>query len=136
LLLLSNLTINFNKSLDYFRLGSFVNLFVLILIYDSGYPVVYLPLAAILLAAPWYKIYQTQMPHPSYPKLSYHKKLWILHTQSEREFKFEKIKIRLDTGFFMLISLYGISRRKNIVVFYDQITSDERRRLHMIEKIN
>lgn len=133
---LSNRTIRFNQSKDYFRLALGIHLFAIISLYYLHFPAVYFIISCCLLSWPLITIARNKMPHPEHHTLSYHSQFWLLHAEGGQEMKYEKMQIRLDTGFFMLIVLDGINRRRQMVVFHDQITQDECRLLHIIEKMS
>ncbi|MDF1757045.1 MAG: hypothetical protein P1U74_01930 [Legionellaceae bacterium] len=136
MLISSNLTINLHRSRDYLIFGVAVNLFVLVLMYCAEIPFKYIFGSICLQAWPMLDICQTKLPHSNILKLAYYQKHWFLYHKNGQELEYEKVQIRLDTGLFMLISLSGINKRKNLIIFYDQICDDERRRLNIIEKIS
>lgn len=111
-------------------------MFALLALYVVNFSYLCLMVVCCILSWPMLIILRNRMPHPDLHKLSYHRQFWLLHTRNGQEIKYEKIQIRLDTGFFMLIALRGINRRRTVVVFYDQITKSECRMLHIIEKID
>lgn len=135
LLISSNLLINLNKSRDYLLLGLFLNLLIIFLILQQNYSLIYTAIFCSMLIFPMINIYKTKKPHPNYLQLNFYQKKWFLHLANGEKIEYEKIKIRFDAGFFMLISLRGKNYHKNLVIFYDQITNDERRRIFLLEKI-
>ncbi len=132
---LSNLTIKFNQSKDYPRLAWGIHLVAIITLYCVHCSAAYWIVACCLLSWPMMTIICSKMPHPELHALSYHRQFWLLHGVNDQTMKYEKMQIRFDTGFFLLMVLYGINRRRHVVIFRDQITQDECRMLHIIEKI-
>ncbi|MDP3561476.1 MAG: hypothetical protein Q8R83_04775 [Legionellaceae bacterium] len=77
------------------------------------------------------------MPHPTIQTLTYNKQHWFLQfTNQDEAIKYSQLHIRVDAGFFMLITLSGINLHKSLVIFHDQLSIDEWRMLHVIDEIS
>ena len=76
---------------------------------------------------------RNKLPMSHYQKLSYHPGYWILHEVNGRQIKYERASISFEGGIFVLLSLSGISSRKTLVIFKDQITTAQYRVLKFIE---
>ncbi len=69
---------------------------------------------------------------PGYLKLTYHPGYWLLHKADGQQLKFEKVILGFDGGIFFLLTLAGISPRKSLVVFKDQISITQYRVLKLL----
>lgn len=81
------------------------------------------------------RIFQKRKPHHSIDSISFNGKSWELHKTTGHTDIYDRIQIRLDAGFFMMLTLYKNNQKKNIIVFYDQITKDECRHFYLVEKL-
>ncbi len=138
---LSSLTLKLCKSSDYMWLGLFIHASALGAMYRVHYSWASIILALVLLSLPMLKIIRYKMPHPDLLALSYHRRNdskidWLLQSTNGNHTQYEQMKILLSTGFFILIALRSKHHKRTLVIFNDQITSDELRMLHVIEKIS
>ena len=135
MLKLSGLVINFDKSRDYFTLLIIIHLTTIFISYSADIEFKYIVFFSCALIMQIFKEYKHKKPHPDIEGISYNGKSWALKSSDGIVKNFSKIKIRLDTGFFILIALYDGRINKNIVVFNDQISNMERRHLHILAKL-
>ncbi len=135
LLKLSGLVINLDKSRDYFLLLLIINVFIVLLSYSANVEGKYVLLLASILFLQIIKVSKIKKPHPDLESLSYTGKHWSLKFRDGRIEDFTKLKIRLDSGFFSVIALYGGTVTKNIVIFNDQISADNRRHMYILAKL-
>jgi hypothetical protein len=131
MLITSELSIKFEQSRDYFLLNLVLSFLIILFMYLKDFSFLYITPIFLWLIFNLKNLYKDKRPHQNLVNLSYKNKTWVLKNTNDSELMFEKIKIRLDAGFFMLISLSGISKNKDLVVFYDQITKSERRKLFL-----
>ena len=70
----------------------------------------------------WF-VLRNPFPEKKYISLSFNKNQWKLLQNNAQELSYERVNIRVDTGFFMLLVFSGEGvRKKSLVVFYDQLT--------------
>lgn len=76
---------------------------------------------------------RSKLPLPNHKKLSYHPSYWLLHKADGLQIKYERVSIIFEGGIFILLCLTGISPRKTLVIFKDQITVAQYRILKFID---
>lgn len=135
LLKLSGLVISFDKSRDYFVLLIIINLLVLFISYSQDVEIQYIAFIFCAFIVQLLKEFKHKKPHPDLDSIMYNGKYWVIKYRDGTLSNFTKIKIRLDTGFFILIAFYDGKITKNIVVFNDQISAMENRHLHILAKL-
>lgn len=79
-------------------------------------------------------ISQTTRPHPELESLEFCRAKWMLKRHGNLE-EYQNLHIAADTGFFLLCRFSDVKFKKKrwIVIFYDQLSQDQRRGLHIIE---
>lgn len=80
------------------------------------------------------KFARSQTPLPGYDKITYHPGFWLLHKTNGEQIKFEHASVSFEGGLFILLRLTGISRQKNMVIFKDQVTTDQYRVLKLTSR--
>ncbi len=135
MLKLSGLVINFDKSRDYFALLIIISIFGVLLSYSADVEIKYVYMFAIILFLQIIKASKTRMPHPELESISYTGRDWSIKLKDGGVYKYDKIKIRLDSGFFILVAFYNGKKSKNIVIFNDQIPDISRRHMFLIAKV-
>ncbi|CDZ78258.1 hypothetical protein BN59_02568 [Legionella massiliensis] len=123
------------KSRFYMKLSLLISASALILLYYSS---CWLPLKILLgfiLVFQLIRIYKNPIPYPEYSGISYGADGWTIHTQNEQELFYERGRVIIDTGLFILLELSLGQKRKRIVLFLDQISNDFYRSLKIKEKI-
>ena len=88
-----------------------------------------------LLILPSIRILKNKKPYPNLDSILYCQKKWLCRQVDGNAVQYDRLQIRVDAGFFMLICLSNENNRKNLVIFYDQITNDERRRIFILSRI-
>lgn len=134
LLNLSNHRILLGKSRCYARLAFLIYLSSLFLLfYASGMAVlkIFLALCLILQLA---RILKNPRPYPKYQMLSYSNMGWLIHDKFNHQIPFESTRIVIDAGLFFLLELSQASKRRYLVVFFDQLSNDSYRFLNIKEK--
>lgn len=73
-------------------------------------------------------------PHVDLQSLAFYQNKWVLNCQDKQE-EYKQLQIAVDTGFFLLCRFSDVELKKKrwLVIFYDQLTKDQRRSLHIIE---
>jgi hypothetical protein len=82
------------------------------------------------------RIINNPKPNPNYSMLSYNKAGWLLHDNQDQQSSYDRLRIVINTGFFVLLELSTKKHRKLIVIFSDQLTENTYRALSILEKIN
>jgi hypothetical protein len=98
----------------------------------SGLPLALKSFFGILVIVFFIKIFRAKLPLPNYQKLTYHPGFWLLHETTGQQIKYERVAIDFEGGIFILLKLTGISSRKTLVIFKDQITVEQYRILKFI----
>lgn len=75
-------------------------------------------------------------PHADLQSLAFYQDKWVLNCQDKQE-EYKQLQIAVDTGLFLLCCFSDIKLKKKrwLVIFYDQLTKDQRRSLHIIETV-
>lgn len=111
-----------------------LSLFTLFMVFHSSW---YLPLKVLisfLVTLQAYRIWQHPFP-VEYQQLYYFMDEWVLVDRLQNKLFFDRHRIILDTGCFLLLELSGESPRKVLTLCYDQLTKDEHRQLQLMEKL-
>lgn len=67
-------------------------------------------------------VYKFQKPHVGLQSLTFKNKKWLIETQSLHSVAYEKVQVRIDTGFFQLIVFTSdLGLHKQLVLFRDQL---------------
>lgn len=135
MLKLSGLVIDIGKSRDYFLLLVIINVFTVLLCCALAVETKYVVGFSCILLLQLYKESKNKKPHSEIKNISYTGKHWSINLQNGNFKNYSKIKIRLYTGFFILIAFFDGSKIKNIVIFNDQISALHRRYIHIIAKL-
>ena len=131
LLPLSGFTITLNKSRDYVRCAVLIHVLAVIVLIRSALPLLMIFMLFLVLIIFFIFIIYSKSPISTYHKLSYHPGYWLLHEVNGNHIKFEHASIGFEGGVFLLLTLTGISPRKNLVIFKDQISTEEYRILKL-----
>lgn len=127
----SDFTIALNKSNDYLRCAVSIHVLAIIVLVRSALPFVLIFTLLWVLIIFLVAIIRNNAPLPRYHKLSYHPGYWLLHEMNGRQIKYEKASVGFNGGLFFLLTLTSVSLRKNLVVFKDQITTEQYRILQL-----
>jgi len=134
LLPLSDFTITLSKSTDYLRCAVLVHVLAALLLLRSALPFLLVVVIVIVLTTLLISICCYGVPTPTYHKLSYHPGYWLLHTRGGQQMKYDVVSIGFDGGMFILLTFSGENKRKNLVIFKDQLTVDQYRILKFVDK--
>lgn len=135
MLTISDFTITFNKSSYYVRLALLLHLFAGIVVLKSSLPIFIVVMMLLVLANAMMRILRSDSHLPLYSKLTYHTNYWLLHGRYGENTQYETMRICFDGGFFMLLHLSNESSEKKILLFKDQLNTNQIRMLHVITKI-
>lgn len=67
-------------------------------------------------------------------QLSFFDDKWTVYDDNNRSQCYERHRIMLEVGIFFLLELSSESQRKTVVVFFDQLSSDDYRLLCLMER--
>ena len=73
---------------------------------------------------------------PKFHQLVYHSAYWILHETCTKQYQYEQMTLTFDGGIFLLMKLTGISGKRTLVVFYDQISAEQHRVLKIVHYLH
>jgi len=133
LLPISDFTIKLNSSKDYFKLAILLHLFALIVLFNSSFPLLLLIAGIVTLIFSITNIYICKTPLPKYIKLTYQERHWLIYKKNCEPIKYESATISFNGGIFIILNLTGISKSKKIVIFIDQLTKEQLRKLRLID---
>lgn len=106
-----------------------------ILLFQSAFPLILrVPLLAIIFFF-MISIIKNKTPHPIYSALTYQGGYWLLHSFLAKPSKFTSAKVRFDAGLFLFIVLVGEASKKTLIIFNDQLSAEQKRKLRLIEKL-
>ena len=128
----SNIIISLGKSKDYLRSAVLLHIFSAIVLFKSSWPMmIKLGLCACLIVL-LIHILRTRRPYSDSYELSHQKGYWLLHSRKSESSKHEKLEITFEGGIFFLLTFTGISPKKTMLIFYDQISSSDHRALMLL----
>ena len=116
MLITSELSIKFEQSRDYFLVNITLSVLIIFFMYLKDFSFIYIAPIILLLIFILKNVYKDKRPHPNYSIITFKNKIWKLKNPNDAELIFEKMRIRCDAGFFMLIYLSGITQNKNLVI--------------------
>ncbi len=81
------------------------------------------------------QVIQCPRPHPKLQTLAFQQGKWALSFQNKR-WVYDQMTIGADTGFFLLLHFSGAPASRWMVIFYDQMSTLDLRKLNMIHKVH
>ena len=123
----SNFTITLNKSKDYLCCAVSIHVLAIIVLFRSSLPLLLIISMTLVLIILLFLVCCSKSPLPRYHKLSYHPRYWLLHQVNGQQVKYEHASIGFDGGLFILLTLTHSNSRKNLVIFKDQMTTEQYR---------
>jgi len=136
LLTLFNFNIAFNPSKDFSRCVLLAHITSGVLLLLSSLHPLLITVSLVLLVVSQQSNHHVAGPHPQYKILSCNKQFWVLEYQDSRQIKYNSVHINFDGGFFLLLLLTEKNAKKRILLFNDQITSDQHRQLKVLSRIS
>lgn len=146
------IVIQLNKpSKDYVLLSTLLHASAMLMVLDTSFAGWLMTLLFVLLLLFWRQSIRHSVPFPAYETLVYQQSKWLLHAVNGLHLQYEQMQIRINTPFFILLTLKTdkknegtirqkiqnyFKRRKNLIIFHDQISTDDYRTLRMIELIH
>ncbi|MDA9271861.1 hypothetical protein N9Q05_00540 [bacterium] len=116
------------------RVSLVVHVFAVFVLWHSAASALVAMSLTCFLCVSMMRIMRNNVPVCGYHTLSYHKNFWQLQDKQGKTIKYEHASIRVDTGFFLLLTLKTGHLRKTILMFNDQLSTLEYRMLYLIEK--
>lgn len=127
MLILSNNTISLTKSADYKKIVVVTYISAMFVLYRSSLP---LTLECIvefgLFIHLLYIFFSKKFLHEE-TSLVCQSNFWVLRKGARHPVKFETVKLKFDGDFFMILQLSGFGLRRKMVVFCDQLSSEQQR---------
>lgn len=123
----SDLNLNFDPSKDYVRCVMLFHAFVIWVVVSSGLSLMMSTLFVLLLLMSLST--HRSRPIPTHKNLSYHTHRWHLTEVNGKITIYERAMIRFDGGLFFLLRLETESTQKNLLIFYDQLSTVQWRTL-------
>ncbi len=124
------------QSSDYLRLTLLIYLGAIGVLFYSSWP----PLVkfAILILLLWQllRITRHPIPYSRWYSLNYQDEAWSLEDSKGQRVAYNKVDIILDTGFSFLLRLRAEKQQKVMVIFSDQLSTEDYQLLRLIVKIN
>ena len=133
---LFNYTVVFTKSTDYLRLMGVLYLLAELMLLNCGLSLIVKLLGSVVLLVQGLMIWKNPTPQPHHVTLEYLNKKWFLRHQDGYTQIFTQHRVLIEAGLFFMLHLSSEDTRKNVVIFFDQISPDDYRALRILEKIN
>ncbi|WP_408606922.1 protein YgfX [Legionella lansingensis] len=111
-----------------------IYVFALMVIFSSDWILWLKLLISVLFILFTLRLLLKPYPYPNYSMLSYEHGKWLLHVKQGSPLKYDRVRVIINTGLFLLVQLIGENRIKLLIIFADQITNDEYRYLKIKEK--
>ncbi|KTC97140.1 hypothetical protein Lgee_2111 [Legionella geestiana] len=129
---ISATTIPFKPSRRYRQLLVILHLFAGVILWRSSLATVLQAAGTVLLLLNgWFSRSRT-FPHPEMAALSHREEGWTLHHHDGSTQTFQRLKVRLDGGFFWHLCLTSETASLRRVVFVDSLDIDARWRLRFM----
>ncbi len=132
---LFDVNIVFNPSRDFLRCISFAHLAAAALLLQSPFHLSLIIMGILLLILSHRSAQRLCSPHPHYKCLTRHARFWILEFCQGHQARYDSVHIHFDGGFFLLLRLKNNTGKKTLILFNDQITQDQHRRLKVLSRI-
>ena len=126
----------FGKSTAYLRLMTVIYGLAWFMLLTSGIGFLGKSLGSVVLLFQWRVIWKNPRPESRYSSLEYLNKKWFLIQKNGRSQLFTQHRVLIEAGLFFILHLSSDDSRKTLVIFFDQILSDNYRALRILEKIN
>ena len=124
----SNLTLHLSKSAYYQRVLVCIYVFSHLVLWQSGLGL------SLQMSGSWFLFYhmainlRQAIPTGQPIQLIYMGKDWVLLT-SQQSYKLDEVRLLLHAGVFILLRVSGANIRQIYVIFFDQLTKSQWRRL-------
>jgi hypothetical protein len=131
LLSLSELIVNLGPSKIYYRLVSVLYSLTLVLLLDSSAYWIFKALGVLLILALYKKDREHKRPFIELQSIQFKCSNWSLCLKNGTEDSYEQLTILLHNPLFQCIKLAAPKKNKLIILFNDQLTSDQWRFIHL-----
>lgn len=125
----------FAESSDYRRLMVVIHGIAGWLLINSGLVVFGQFVAGLCLLISLMSVIRSPKPHKNHCKLEYVQQEWCLLTVDGSIERYSSHHVLAELGLFFLLKLSSSSQQKTMVVFFDQISSENYRCLRLLETI-
>ena len=132
---LFDVNIVFNPSRDFLRCITFAHLAAGALLLQSHLHLLLIVVGILLLILSHRSTRRLRSPHPQYKSLTRHARFWILDYSQDHQERYDTVHTHFDGGFFLLLRLTNTIGKKTLILFNDQITLDQHRRLKVLSRI-
>jgi len=133
LLPIFELTIPFRRSKDYQRLVAFIVFLAMISLWKSSCPGWLACCISLGLFFYGINLLCLARPYREYCTLQYQSYAWYLHQKNAEILRFETVSIQYDIGLILRLELKNKDRTCLLILFQDQLTSEERRSLYLLQ---
>lgn len=132
---ISEIKIRLKPSLDELRLRFLAHGLAIYILSRSSLPfLVIIALACCMVISFGHDIWRWSSRRTE-SSLDYKKNVWFFCPANSVQKQYTNLQIRFDTGFFMLVVLKSKTEKKNLLIFRDQITVHELRKLFIIHNV-
>jgi len=135
LLNISGGTLRLAKSRQFIRLLIAINCFAFWMMYQSGFPVIIKAGLAAILLLQSFRLLRDQSLAIGERQLIRQNDQWLLDGKSGIEGPFDKHGVVLEAGLFFLLRLSSDDKKRLLVIFFDQVDTDDYRTLRILEKM-
>lgn len=135
MLKLSGLAIQPNKSRDYILALIVINIVIIFLSISLEVEIKYVLILITILFLQIIKEFKNSKPHPDIDTISFNGRYWSIKSCDGLIKIYSKCKIRLDAGLLIFVTFYDAGKIKNLVIFKDQISDDQRRYIYIVAKL-
>ena len=132
---LFDVTITFSRSRDFLKCVTFAHIAASTLLLQSNIPLFISIVGIILLIFSYLHTRHIHSPQPDFISLKRQSGFWIMTDYQGKETKYDNAQIQFDGGLFFLLRLTNNEQKKTLVLFHDQITQDQHRRLQILSRI-
>ncbi|WP_133129232.1 hypothetical protein [Legionella yabuuchiae] len=80
-------------------------------------------------------LYKGQFSEETIDQIEHNKNGWVLRDYKNRSYKFERLELSFDSGFFTVITFTSLYSKKKLILFHDQITESQLKQIRIIHKI-
>ena len=139
---LSNVTVRLKPSRDYLRLLVLVHGFSVIALFQSACPTGLIAALTCVLAAHGSYLWRRKTPGARCSELNYTKERWLILDDTTGELVvYAEARVRFDFGWLIWLVFENKAasektRRRDVLLFQDQINSDEHRLLRLVLRVN
>ena len=130
---LSDLIITIHPSPKYRRLAWTLTAGALVSLYVASLPFFLALLLTMVMAWAVWQVTRCPMPHPDLQSIAFQQKKWAIDMGGKR-WVYEQMHICLDASLFLLLHFSSAkpSTSRLLILFYDQLSHEELRRLNII----